>query len=110
MTDTKALCERITIVRAAYTLAAERDHDMQIGNSDVSMQAMLFGEITVAIERFDAEAARLREALRKHAIVSDGWGNMNCKHCWGGEWRDGADPERHAPDCLAAPKPSGEAK
>ena len=47
--DFDALIERLSMVRVAYALAAERDHDMQIGNSDVSMQSKMFADAAAAL-------------------------------------------------------------
>jgi hypothetical protein len=58
-TDIAGLIARLEMVQAAYARAAERDHDMQIGNTDVSLQAKLFGETRAALEQQQREIERL---------------------------------------------------
>ena len=62
-----ALIERLNISRAAYARAAERDHDMQIGNTDVSLQSEMFAQAAAALVQLRKENAR----LTKDAEVRD---------------------------------------
>ena len=61
--DFDALIERLSMVRVAYALAAERDHDMQIGNSDVSMQSKMFADAAAALVQLREENARLTQIV-----------------------------------------------